>query len=161
MDYPGWDGFLGTRASIMLDAVCVGMVVVMAMLSWSIWQVRAKRNFLLHKRVQLTLVALLAVVLTAFEVDIRLNGWTHRATGSADGTPSGTVYTALWIHLFFALTTVALWIVVTVGALRKFPNPPLPNEHSVWHRRLGWLAAVDMLLTTLTGWAFYVLAFVL
>jgi putative membrane protein len=160
MDYPGWDGFLGTRASIMLDAVCVGMVVVMAILSWSIWQVRTKRNFLLHKRVQLTLVALLAVVLTAFEVDIRLNGWTHRATGSAEGVPSDTVYTVLWIHLFFALTTVVLWIVVTVGALRKFPDPPLPNEHSVWHRRLGWLAAIDMLLTTLTGWVFYVLAFV-
>jgi putative membrane protein len=161
MDYPGWDGFLGTRASIMLDVVCVGMVVVMAVLSWSIWQVRAKRNFRLHKRVQLMLVALLAVVLTAFEVDIRLNGWTHRATGSADGTPSDMVYGALWIHLFFALTTVGFWIAVTVGALRKFPDPPLPNEHSPLHRRLGWLAAIDMLLTTITGWAFYLLAFVM
>lgn len=160
MDYPGWDGFLGTRASFMLDAVCVGMVLVMFILSRSIRQVRVHRNFQLHKRVQLGLAALLAVVLTAFEIDIRLNGWQERASGELEGTPTQAVFTALWIHLFFALTTVVLWITVIVLALRRFSNPPLPNEHSTFHRRFGWLAAIDMLLTTITGWVFYVMAFV-
>lgn len=161
MDYPGWDGFLGTRASFMLDAVCVGMVVVMLILSWSIRQVRVHRNFLLHKCVQLGLAALLAVVLTGFEIDVRLNGWQARAAGELGGTPAHAVFIALWIHLFFAVSTVVLWIVVIVRALRRFPNPPLPNEHSTFHRRCGWLAAIDMLLTTITGWVFYVMAFVL
>jgi uncharacterized membrane protein YozB (DUF420 family) len=161
MDYPGWNGFLGTRASFMLDAVCVGMIVVMLLLSWSIRQVRVHRNFQFHKRVQLTLASLLVIVLTAFELDIRFNGWEHRATGNLEGAPIQAVYTALWIHLFFAFTTVILWIVVIVRALRWFPNPPLPNEHSAFHRRFGWLAAIDMLLTTITGWVFYVLAFVM
>lgn len=161
MDYPGWDGFLGTRASFMLDAVCVGMVLVMLILSWSIRQVRVHCNFQLHKRMQLSLAALLAVVLTAFEIDIRLNGWQERAAGEVGGSPATAVFVALWIHLFFALTTVILWITVIVLALRRFPNPPLPNEHSNFHRRFGWLAAIDMLLTTITGWVFYVMAFVL
>ncbi len=160
MEYPGWNGFLGTRASFMLDAVCVGMVVVMLVLSWSIRQVRVHRNFQLHKRVQLGLAALLAVVLTAFEVDIRLNGWQVRSAGEFGTSPAPAVFTALWIHLFFALTTVVLWIVVTVRALRNFANPPLRNEHSRFHRRFGWLAAIDMLLTTITGWVFYVMAFI-
>ncbi len=160
MDYPGWDGFLGTRASFMLDAVCVGMVVVMLILSWSIRQVRVHRNFQLHKHVQLGLAGLLAVVLTTFEIDIRLNGWQARAAGDLGGSPTSGVFTALWIHLFFALTTVVLWITVIVLALWRFPNPPLPNEHSAFHRRFGWLAAIDMLLTTITGWVFYVMAFV-
>ncbi len=160
MDFPGWDGFLGTRASFMIDAVCVGMVVVMLLLAWSIRQVRVHRNFELHKRIQLALAGLLAVVLTAFELDIRFNGWQDRAAGQIGGEPAQVVFNALWIHLFFALTTVVLWIAVLVLALRRFPNPPLPNEHSPLHRRLGWLAAIDMLLTTITGWVFYVLAFV-
>jgi uncharacterized membrane protein YozB (DUF420 family) len=160
MDYPGWDGFLGTRASFMLDAVCIGMIVVMLALTWSIRQVRVHRNFQLHKRVQLALAGLLVVVLTAFELDIRINGWQHRAAGIFDGEPTQAVFTALGIHLFFAISTVLLWIVVIARGLRCFPNPPVPNEHSKFHRRFGWLAAVDMLLTTITGWVFYVLAFV-
>ncbi|MDZ4658428.1 MAG: DUF420 domain-containing protein [Bythopirellula sp.] len=160
MDYPGWDGFLGTRASFMLDAVCVGMVMVILILSWSIRQVHVHRNFRLHKRVQLGLAALLAVVLTAFEIDIRLNGWQERAAGEVGESPTTAVFTALWIHLFFALSTVVIWITVIVLALRRFPNPPLPNEHSTFHRRFGWLAAIDMLFTTITGWVFYVMAFV-
>lgn len=161
MDYPGWEGFLGTRASFMLDAVCLGMIVVMLVLVWSIRQVRVHRKYQLHKRAQLTLAVMLAIVLTAFELDIRFHGWQQRAAGSLDAHPSQTVYTALWIHLFFALTTVVLWIVLIVCALRRFPNPPVPNEHSPFHRRFGWLATIDMLLTTITGWIFYVLAFVM
>lgn len=160
MDFPGWDGFLGTRASFMIDAVCVGMILVMLLLAWSIRQVRAHRNFELHKRTQLGLAAFLGVVLTAFEIDIRFNGWQERAAGQLGGEPVAIVFTVLWIHLFFALTTVVLWITVIVLALRRFPSPPLPNEHSTLHRRLGWLAAFDMLFTTITGWVFYVIAFV-
>jgi putative membrane protein len=161
MDYPGWDGFLGTRASFMLDAVCVAMVAVMVVLAWSIRQVRVHRNFQLHKRVQLALAALLAVVLVAFELDVRINGWQERAAGAIGGEPGRAVFAALVIHLLFALTTVALWTIVIVRALRRFPNPPVPNEHSRFHRRFGWLAAIDMLCTTITGWIFYFLAFVM
>jgi uncharacterized membrane protein YozB (DUF420 family) len=161
MDFPGWDGFLGTRASFMLDVVCIGMVLVMLILSWSIRQVRMHRNFQLHKRIQLGLAALLLVVLTGFEIDIRFNGWRDRAAGEIGGSPTQGVYVALWIHLFFAISTVLLWIIVITRALRRFPNPPVPNEHSAFHRRFGWLAAIDMLMTTLTGWVFYVLAFVM
>jgi uncharacterized membrane protein YozB (DUF420 family) len=132
----------------------------MLVLVWSIRQVRVHRKYQLHKRVQLTLAVLLAIVLTAFELDIRFHGWQHRAAGSL-GEPSQAVYTALWIHLFFALTTVVLWVVTIIGGLRRFADPPMPNEHSTFHRRFGWLAAIDMLLTTITGWVFYVLAFVM
>ncbi len=160
MDYPGRDGFLGTRASFMLDAVCLGMILVLVVLAWSILQVRRHRAFELHKRVQLILAVLLVVVLTGFELDVRLHGWQDRAAGVVGGKPDQAVFFVLWTHLFFAVTTLLLWIVVISRALRNFPNPPGPNEHSNFHRRWGWMAAVDMLLTTLTGWLFYVMAFV-
>ena len=67
----------------------------------------------------------------------------------------------LGIHLCFAVTTVMLWLVVLVLAWRRFPVPPKPNAHSDFHRRWAWLAAWDMVLTTITGWLFYLVAFVL
>ncbi|TWU25534.1 DUF420 domain-containing protein [Bythopirellula polymerisocia] len=145
----------------MLDLVCLGMVLVLAILGWSIRLVRKHGNYSLHKKVQLTLAGLLLVVLTLFEVDIRLHGWEERAAGELGGTPSSSVFYVLWVHLFFAMTTLVLWIVVIVRALKNFPQPPLPCEHSRSHRRWAWLAAIDMLLTTCTGWVFYMMAFVL
>ncbi|MCA9232466.1 MAG: DUF420 domain-containing protein [Planctomycetales bacterium] len=159
-DFPGWDGFLGSRASFMLDFVCLAMVAVVFVLGWSIWQVRRHSRYALHRRVQLALAAVLLVVLVVFEVDVRLHGWQARAVGEIGGKASRLVMASLTIHLFFALTTVFLWILVIASAWRRFPNPPVPNEHSAMHRRWGRLAAWDMVLTSVTGWVFYVLAFV-
>jgi len=62
--------------------------------------------------------------------------------------------------LSFAVPTLVLWIVVVVAALRKFSRPPAPGPHSRWHARWGMIAAVEMLMTAVTGWVFYWLAFV-
>ena len=102
-------------------------------------------------------LVLLAAV-TLFELDMRVNGWTHRAEASPYWS-DGTVGRVLAVHLVFAVSTAALWIVVIARALRNFASPPLPGPHSVWHKRWGWIAAIDMVLTSLTGWGFYWLAF--
>ena len=52
MDYPGIDGFLGTRASLMLDVVFVAMFAIIPALAWSVWLVKYRQNYLLHKRIQ-------------------------------------------------------------------------------------------------------------
>jgi hypothetical protein len=163
MDYPGLEGFLGTRASLMLDLVFLAMFAVLPAMSWSIWLVRVQRKFALHKRLQLTLAAVLLVAVAAFELDMRVNGWRERARPSAYyGSEGewGLVDLSLAVHLVFAVSTALLWVGVVAGALRNFPDPPEPGPHSRWHRRLGWLAAFDMALTALTGWIFYLVAFV-
>lgn len=160
MDFPGWNGFLGTRASLMVDLVVVAMVVVVVVMSWSIRQVKYHRRFTLHKRVQLLLAAALVIAITAFETDIRLHGWEDRAAGVIGGAASSAVWTALYIHLCFALTTVVLWPTVIGLAIRRFPSPAAPNPHSASHRRWARLAAWDMVLTAVSGWVFYAMAFV-
>ena len=145
----------------MLDVVCLGMIVVVGIMWWSIRLAQVQRNYQLHKRVQLVLAGLLLVVLGAFETDVRLNGWQARAAGELGGEASTAVLAVLSVHLFFAVTTVVLWIVVITLALKRFPNPPQPSDHSGFHRRWAKIAAWDMVLTTVTGWVFYVMAFVL
>ena len=94
---------------------------------------------------------------------VRRSGWRERARPSrfyGQEGAWGLVDLSLTVHLIFAVSTALLWIWVIAGAWRRFDNPPRPNAYSHTHRRLGWAAAIDMGLTALTGWIFYLLAFV-
>ena len=147
----------------MLDVVFVAMFAVVPVLLWSWYLVRVRRNYSLHKRIQLTLAGILLVAVTAFEVEIRINGWRHLAEASpyyGDANSPGWVLRWLWIHLCFAVSTFVLWLVVVIRALRNFSSPPTPRPHSVSHRFWGRLAAIDMCCTAVTGWVFYYLAFI-
>ena len=112
----------------------------------------------------LALVAVLLVVVVAFEINIQVHGWEQYAKGSpyyAEPVSTSGVGISLMIHLVFAVSTALLWVVVVTRALRRFPKPPAPGEHSASHVRWAKLAALDMVLTAVTGCVFYVIAFVL
>jgi putative membrane protein len=163
-DYSGLSGFLPGRASFMLDVVVVAMFFVLLALAWSVYAVKVRKMYRGHKVMQITLSSSLLIVLVLFETDVHyLSNWMERADASPyfDAlTRSGLVVYALWIHLFFAITTFILWFLTIVRAFRRFPSPPRPNQHSREHARWGKIAAIDMILTTVTGWIFYWLAFV-
>jgi len=181
MSYRGIDGFLGTRASIMLDIVFLAMFAILPVLFWSIYLVRSKQMYAWHKRIQVCLGLVLLIAVALFEIDMRfVSGWRDRAMPSPyygpihDAPPiiatifrdllklpevPGAVFQALGIHLIFATTTAVLWVIVISRALLNFPCPPVPGPHSRSHRFWGWIAAWDMLGTSVTGWVFYYLAF--
>jgi hypothetical protein len=182
MNYPGIDGFLGTRASVMLDVVFVAMFAVVPMLGWSIWLVKRRQRWELHKRIQIVLLATLGLAVTLFEIDMRfISGWRERAMLSpyyeavSRSEPiseaiclqllgmergPGAVVRALAVHLLFAVTTTVLWVWTAWNALKRFPKPAAPCAYSAAHRFWGWLAAADMVLTACSGWIFYWFAFV-
>jgi uncharacterized membrane protein YozB (DUF420 family) len=162
----GIDGFLGTRASIGMDVVLVGLLVLLPVLAWSVALVRRGR-YLAHKRLQLFIVAALFAAIVVFEIDVRLlSDWKARAAG---GPPWGTESNAWWpagvlvalgIHLVFAVTTFVLLAWVVWEAIVRFPSPPTPGTHGPRHRVMARLAAADLVLTAVTGVIFYWLAFV-
>jgi uncharacterized membrane protein YozB (DUF420 family) len=154
----GFDGFLGTRASLGMDVLLVGLLATLPVLALSIAAVRARR-YALHKSLQLVIVATLVAAIVAFEVDIRLfSDWKPRAAPSPFW-PAGVLW-SLGIHLVFAVSTLVLWTWVVWEALRRFPSPPVPGSHGPRHRRMARLAALDLLATAVTGVIFYWLAFV-
>ena len=165
-DFPGVDGFLGTRASVMLDVVFVAMFLVVPALGWSIAQARYGRNLETHRKAQLLLGGVLLVAVAAFEVDMQLlTEWELRAEPSPHFTSAAKwncpVGVALLVHLLFAVPTAVLWVYVLAGAWRRFPRPAAPADYSAHHKWWGRVAAGAMLMTALTGWVFYVMAFVL
>ncbi len=157
------NGFLGTRGSLMLDIVVVGMLLCVPLMAYSIRLVRAGRNFTLHRNLQLLIASILLVAVVAFEVEMRVWGWESRAEGSRywiAGRWNDWVDRTLLIHLVFAIPTPILWFFVIFRAYRKFPSPPIPGAHSPSHRFWGRLAAFGLLGTAVTGWLFYWVAFV-
>src|SRR4029078_13049619 len=157
--FPGIDGFLQTRAPLMIDVVCLAMIGVVLVLAWSVYQVKFRHHYQLHKWTQITLGAVLLVVVILFEVDIRLHGWEERAANALGGRPASDVYTALYVHLVFAISTVMLWPITIALAVANFSNPPAPGPHSRVHVPLARIAAADMVLTALAVWMCYCLAF--
>jgi putative membrane protein len=154
-------GFLPTRGSFMLDFVFLAMFGIIAMLAVSIYLVRSRRRYELHKRIQIALGLILLVAVTAFEIDLNfiVQDWRPLAEPSPYFA-SGMVDYSLWIHLCFAVPTPLLWIFVIVQGLRKIPQPAGPCAYSRRHIFWARLAAAGMLLTAITGWIFYWLAFV-
>ena len=157
-------GFLGTRGSLMLDVVFLAMFAVLPLLALSIYLVKQKK-YALHKRINLVLGLVLLIAVLAFEIDMRFfTEWEVLAKDSPyfDEQHKWTsiVGLALIIHLCFAIPTLLLWIYVIVQALRKFPSPPIPGDHSPAHAKSAWLAAGGMFMTAITGGTFYYLAFV-
>jgi hypothetical protein len=158
--YPGIDGFLGTRAPLILDVLCLAMLGVVIVLCWSVYQVKIRRRYSVHKWTQVTLGIILLAVVIVFEIDIRLHGWEDRAAGAIGARAPAAAVTALYVHLVFAISTIILWPTTIILALRNFPNPPMPSVHSRIHIPLARTAATDMVLTAITGWVFYYIAFV-
>lgn len=159
------DGFLGYRTSFMLDFVVVALVLIVPIILFSLYVVKVQRNYLLHRTLQLLLGVILLVAVGLFEIDLQLiqGGWAKVvAKRAVPLTPEqlNFVQTVLRIHLIFAISTPVFWVVTIVLALQRMPYPPGPCPHSQLHKKLGWIATIDIVLTSVTGLIFYYFAFV-
>lgn len=142
----------------MLDAIALAMFVVVPTMLWSIYLVKYRKKYELHRRIQLILAGGLLIVIVLFELDVRLHGWQQYAKASPYFDT--WLFPFLYVHLAFAISTTVLWVVAIVGALRHFKPPIGPNAYSPRHKRIAKLAALDMCCTAVTGVTFHWLAFV-
>ncbi|QDT97079.1 hypothetical protein V144x_25500 [Gimesia aquarii] len=158
-------GFLGYRSTFMLDFVVSALILIVPLLLFSLYSVKIKRNFALHKKLQILLGAVLLVAVAAFEVDVQImhGGWENIVNQRETPlTPEQFNYVrnVLYVHLVFAVTTPLFWATTLFLALRRIPNPPAPCAHSSLHKKLGWISTIDITLTSLTGLFWYYTAFV-
>lgn len=156
-------GFLGYPSTFMLDVVVCALALVVPLLIYSLYLVKVRRRYLEHRNLQSLLGGVLLVTVALFELDMRLHGgWQEilgQRTRPLDSAEFALAKRVLYIHLFFAITTVILWGITLTAAWRSFPSPPSPGPHSRLHKVLGWSSAIDITLTSLTGLVFYYLAF--
>jgi hypothetical protein len=158
------DGFLGYRASLMLDVVVCALVVLVPLLIFSLYQVKVRKAYTLHRNLQLLLGAVLFVAVGLFEVDMRLQGGIDAILSKRDVPLSlaqrDWFNTMLYTHLVFAASTPVLWIATIAHGFWYFDTPPVPGPASRRHKLLGWASAADITLTSITGLAVYYFGFV-
>jgi putative membrane protein len=153
------EGFLpGSRASFMLDLVAAAMFAILPALVLAIKLARKDKDFVAHKRAMTALSAVLGATVILFELEIRLIGWKHLAEPSP--YYATILFPVLYVHLIFSISTTILLATTVFLAWRKFPNPPRPASHSSPHKLLGRLSAIGLVLTSVTGWVFYYMAFI-
>jgi uncharacterized membrane protein YozB (DUF420 family) len=134
------------------------MIAVLPLLILAIMLVKNKKAYKLHRRLMLGISFVLGIAVVLFELEMRLVGWRHLAEPSP--YYDNLMPVVLGIHLLCSITTVICISITVWNATRKFPNPPKPNAHSLQHKKLGKLTAIGLFLTSVTGWAFYYVAFV-
>ncbi|MFN7805532.1 MAG: DUF420 domain-containing protein [Planctomycetaceae bacterium] len=157
------NGFLGYPASFMLDVVVCALLVVVPLLIFNISVVRWGGNYQLHKRLQLLLAAVLLLAVGLFEVDMQWQGGVNailaKRARPLNPEELASFRWLLFVHLFFAISTVFLWTATVVLAWRRFPTPARPAAHSRLHKILGWLSALDITGTAVTGLLVYYYGF--
>ncbi len=161
------DGFLPYKTSFMLDFVVCALVVLVPLLLYSLYTVKVKKNFGLHRLLQITLGLILLVAVGAFEIDMQwIQGGWENIMQKQDLSPDllakkiAASRQVLHIHLVFAVTTPLVWALTIGLALRRFPTPPIPGPHSRLHKPLGWISTFALVATSVTGVWFYYVAFV-
>ena len=153
------DGFLGYKSSFMLDVVALSLLIVVPLLVWSLYLVKVMRRYVAHRRLQTLLGLVLLVAVSAFEIDMRMQGGIDGilAKRTVPLTPDQRSFFngLLAVHLVFAISTVLLWGLTLILAWKRMPEPLAPSPHSRLHKRLGWLSAIDITLTAITGLMVY------
>jgi membrane protein implicated in regulation of membrane protease activity len=154
-------GFLGTDSDALIDLIIVALPVVLLVMFYAIREAK-KQRWSRHKAIQITLAVILAIVVTALEIDLRtMSDGVMKMAERSRFAGTGLLRWTLNVHLVFSTSTALLWIWLIVSSLRKFESPPKPGDFSRKHRFWGRIAAIDMALTAGTGLLFYVLCFVL
>lgn len=147
----------GSRAPFSIDLVSLALLLVVPLLLWSVYLVKSKKDYKKHRFIQIILSISILLVLVVFEVDIRLNGWRQHAEASP--FINSGLLPFLYFHVTIACTATVLWTWALINGLMKFKTPPRPGVNSARHKKLGWAAVIFMLLTSITGWTFFILAF--
>ncbi len=152
-------GFLGTDADILMDLVVCSLVVVLPLLAVSWRWVRAG-HYLRHSKLMIGLGSTLAVVVTLFEIDVRLAGGAFGLAKNSSLAGTTLMNASIWVHLIIAACPAVLWLWLILLSRRRFPKPPVPTESfSAKHRFWGRIGMISMALTGITGIELYVVLF--
>lgn len=151
-------GFLGTRADVLMDIVIVSLAIILPVLAIS-WRLALTRRWATHRTVQVTLGSGLGVVVLLFETDLRLSGGIFKLTSPSRYAGTALLNVSIWGHTALAISTAVLWGWMLVAALRRFDREPKPGPYSARHRLFGRIGMVAMALTGITGIELYVLGF--
>lgn len=152
------NGFLGTRADVIIDTVVV-MFALWPFIIFGIIRLASKGRYQAHRNLQVIIFLLAFLLVLALEIDLRFSDLLVeiRQTSMYSSTLAKTIF---GIHLFIALFTFISWLTLLVRSAKRFENK-LPGSFSGQHRLWGVIVLTGLILTSVTGIAMYTVVFVM
>ncbi len=146
------EGFLGTRADIIVDTVMLASTLLPFMLIVAIGYAQ-KGKYDVHKWLQIVLFVVVNVLVIALEVDIRIGGL-DEVIAKSPYYGSTELLSIFIIHLIFAVSSTLLWFWLIIVSTKRYPV-----HFTFAHKKYGKIVFVDIVLTMLTGWGLYAMVF--
>lgn len=153
-------GFLGTRADVLMDVVFVATLATPFIVAWGV-RFASKGNYARHRAVQTTLLAVLLVAVILFEVDVRLSGGSGSLMKGSSYAGTGLLRGITLVHVLGNVATFILWLWLVVKSRRRFGTPELPGPFTATHKRAGSVVFGGLVFGAVSAVAMYVLGFVL
>ena len=150
-------GFLGTRADLLVDVVFVVNVIAPIWAGFAAWLAR-KREHRRHMKLQLILWATLFVCVLLLEGNIRLSGGSGSLVSGSPYEGTTLLRTVFLLHIGPAVLTYVLWLYLVVASFRRW-HVALPGGFSGRHKKLGKLVILGLVWVAASAAAVYWLGF--
>ncbi|MCB1708068.1 MAG: hypothetical protein KDI10_04940 [Halioglobus sp.] len=151
-------GFLGTRGDVLMDIVVLSFLVILPVLVIS-WRAARAAEYRRHRAIQISLALTLAVVVTLFEIDLKLSGGIFALTRASSYAGTSLLNSLIYGHMLVAIGSALVWVTLVLVSLRKFSNPPVPNAFGPTHRVWGRVGMLLMMASGLSAVPLYYLGF--
>lgn len=146
------EGFLGTRADLIVDIVMVASAALPFLMYGAI-RFAKKGEYDRHKWAQIILFTVVILLVIGLEVDIRFGGL-DQVIEQSHYYGTAVLTTIFIIHLIFAISSALLWLWLIIVSARRYPV-----HFRFPHKKYGILVFIDIVLTTITGWILYAMVF--
>lgn len=151
------NGFLGTRADILMDFVVVGIIITPLLMFYAFRLANGGR-YIAHRNLNMILVSVLLLVVVLFEIDIRLAGGSKAFIGGSHFADAPFLTWLLRVHITIAVTSFLGWVLLEIKSFKSFLKI-LPGEFSSNHKKFGIAIFCGVILTAITGVSVYILSF--
>ncbi len=158
MNYP--DSFLGARTDALMDIVILSLAIIIPIVLYS-YKTAKRGDYATHKKTQIILFIVLAVVVYLFEMDMKNNGGIFEMVKGSMFEGTTFLNASIYFHTFLSISTSFIWLLLIIVSLIKFDRDPKPNNFSKTHKIVGRIGMIDMVLTGITGAQLYVCGFYL
>ncbi len=148
-------GFLGTKALIYMDIITIYFGLLPFLMASAIYMA-IKKRYKLHYKMQLSIFIMTLIVVTLFEVGVRISGG-FSAFMQDSNADYYYLLIFLVIHVLIAVLSVVLYTILIYSSTQQyiFNKEPLALNH----KKMGQVVFFGMTITSIMGILIYYFLF--
>ncbi len=152
-------GFFGTSAPLYMDISTLLFVLLPFLLAVSI-RYAVLKQYEKHFRSQIAILVMTLMVVTVFEIGVRISGG-FLEFSKESSVPFSFLVTFLIVHIVIAVAAVIGWIYLVVVSYRAYKKEGVNARVFKQHKQMGWWIFAALTVTSFMGSCIYIFLFVM